>query len=168
MPFIVAPPEDFEDALLLTVIDADHSEVDMLRDLRDWGWNIVRRDSQDPEFIDALAQIEKDIRRRRRRTHAIAGEITGYRERPTLEEVWEVEARKKQRESLWILPEEDEDEEGDHVGQMREPESLLTDETHSIRHGPQNMVPSRVSAHIIWADRTEAQMYVNNNYNLID
>jgi len=44
--------------------------------------------------VQTLSAIEKDVKKRRRQTHAIAGELHGYRERMTLEGVWEMEAER--------------------------------------------------------------------------
>jgi hypothetical protein len=73
----------------------------MLRDLQDWGWQVKRYNRNHEEYVKALEQIDKDIKRRRRCTYALAGRVHGYQERPTLDEVWEAEGRKKYEESMW-------------------------------------------------------------------
>jgi hypothetical protein len=96
MPFIVQPPQYSAVAgnpsLIYTIIEPDQTEEVMLQDLETWGWRVTEHSFGDEEFIDALKLIEKDTKRRRRQTHAVAGELHGYEERLTLENVWSKEA----------------------------------------------------------------------------
>jgi hypothetical protein len=98
MPFLIRPPQTSAEAedpgCRYTLIEPDDSEWSMLRDMHKWGWIITRHDFGDDLFIDALKQIEEDIKRRRRHTHAIAGELIGYKARPTLEDLWYEEGEK--------------------------------------------------------------------------
>jgi hypothetical protein len=98
MPFLIRPPPDSVEAenpgSTHTLLVPDESEWSMLRDLCQWGWRITRHDFGDDIFIDALKQTKKDTKRRRRHTHAIAGELLGYTEGPTLEDLWCEEGEK--------------------------------------------------------------------------
>jgi hypothetical protein len=98
MPLLIQPPRFSSAArdpgLVYTIIEPDPSEQIILQDLQTWGWRVTQHDFGDEEFIDALKLIEKDIKRRRRQTHAIAGELYGYNERPTLEDIWAKEAER--------------------------------------------------------------------------
>jgi hypothetical protein len=98
MPFLIRPPlhtvEIDSPNLAHIVIEPDSNERTILHDLQAWGWRITRHDLNDAEFVHTLGAIERDVKRRRRQTHAIAGELHGYRERLTLEGVWEMEAER--------------------------------------------------------------------------
>lgn len=90
MPFLIRPPLHFPDATstapAYTLIEPDQNDRSILRDLRDWGWRITCHQFDDEDFIDALKQVERDAKKRRRQTHAIAGDLYGYNERPTLDD----------------------------------------------------------------------------------
>jgi hypothetical protein len=105
MPFLIQPASDSVAAehpsLVHTLIEPDPSERLILQDLQAWGWRVTQHNFGDDEFIAALKQIEKDVKRRRRQTHAIAGELHGYHERPTLEDIWEHEAERMLGESAY-------------------------------------------------------------------
>ncbi|KAL5114795.1 hypothetical protein ACEQ8H_007288 [Pleosporales sp. CAS-2024a] len=98
MPFLVRPPMDSTEAddpgRTYIVIEPDHNERTILRDLQFWKWRITRHDFAEEEFIKTLTAIERDVKRRRRQLHAIAGDLHGYSERLTLEQVWEREAER--------------------------------------------------------------------------
>jgi hypothetical protein len=98
MPFIIQPPLRFATAndqrLIYTIIEPNQSECTNLQDLQGWGWRITRHHFGNEEFIEVFKQIEKDIERRRRQTHAIAGELHGYHERPTLMDSWAQEVER--------------------------------------------------------------------------
>lgn len=104
MPFLIRPPlhtiETDSPILAHIVIEPDHNERTILHDLRKWGWRITRHDFHDAEFVHTLGAIEKDVKKRRRQTHAIAGELHGYRERLTLEGVWEAEVERALSEDV--------------------------------------------------------------------
>jgi hypothetical protein len=96
MPFVIRPPlnstavDDL--GLTFTIIEPEPYERLILRGLKAWDWRIARYGFGDEDLITALKQIEKDIKKRRRQTHAIGGELYGYNARRTLEQVWELEA----------------------------------------------------------------------------
>ncbi|QRC97102.1 hypothetical protein JI435_140120, partial [Parastagonospora nodorum SN15] len=98
MPFLIRPPQHTTDPNnpihAHIVIEPDSNERTILHDLQAWGWRITRHDFNDAEFVYTLGAMERDVKRRRRQTHAIAGELHGYRERLTLEGVWEMEAER--------------------------------------------------------------------------
>jgi hypothetical protein len=98
MPLLVQPPRysaaPDHSSLIYTIIEPDQSEQIILQDLQTWGWRVTQHGFGDEDFIDALKQVEKDVKRRRRQTHVIAGELHGYNEGPTLEEVWAREAER--------------------------------------------------------------------------
>jgi hypothetical protein len=98
MPFLIRPPLDSVDAdysiQTYFVIEPDHNDRTVMRDLLSWGWRITRHDFSDKDFIQTMIAIDKDVKTRRRQTHAIAGELHGYCERLTLEQVWDREAER--------------------------------------------------------------------------
>lgn len=95
MPFLIRPASDSAAAedprLVYTLIEPDHEERLILQDLHDWGWCITQHEFGDDDYIAALKLIEKDVKKRRRQTHAIAGELHGYCERPSLDDIWKQE-----------------------------------------------------------------------------
>jgi hypothetical protein len=97
MPFVIRPPLNSpaadDTSVIYTIIEPEPYERLILRDLQAWDWRVTRHDFGDEEFADALKKIEKDVKKRRRQTHAIRGELYGYHARPTLE-VWESEAER--------------------------------------------------------------------------
>jgi hypothetical protein len=107
MPFLVRPPPESaaadDPSLTYTVIEPDPGDRAILRDLKTWGWRVTRLDLSDEEFIDALKTVEKDAKRRRRQTHAVAGEVLGYYGRPSLDELWVTEAEKMLEGSAYVI-----------------------------------------------------------------
>lgn len=105
MPFLIRPASDSaateDPSLVHTLIEPDHNEQLILQDLQTCGWRITRHEFSDDDFVAALMHVEKDVKRRRRQTHAIAGELHGYRERPTLEDIWEYEVEGMLGESAY-------------------------------------------------------------------
>jgi hypothetical protein len=129
MPFLVRPPLDLAVAENLgctyTLIEPDDSEWSMLQDMHQWGWHITRHNFGDEVFIDALKQIERDVKRRRRHTHAIGGELIGYQTRPTLEDLWYEEGEKMLEQRAY-------EEEKNVLGrQLAEEDEFFTEEEHS-------------------------------------
>ncbi|KAH7068806.1 hypothetical protein BKA63DRAFT_569679 [Paraphoma chrysanthemicola] len=98
MPFLVRPPPEHaatdEYSHTYTIIEPDANDRTILRDLQHWGWLVSQHDFDDEDFIYALKGTEKDTRERKRNTHAVAGEMLSHRCKPTLEELWELEARR--------------------------------------------------------------------------
>jgi hypothetical protein len=98
MPFVIHPPLNSpaadDTSVIYTIIEPEPYERLIFRDLQAWGWRVTRHDFGDEEFADALKKIEKDVKKRRRQTHAIRGELYGYHARPILEQVWESEAER--------------------------------------------------------------------------
>lgn len=107
MPFLIRPRLHYIDAdtpqLTYTIIEPDHNERTILRDLQEWGWYITRHDVDDEEFIEAMKSVKKDVKKRRRRTHVIGSELHGYQERLTLEDLWEIEAERALEEDAFDL-----------------------------------------------------------------
>jgi hypothetical protein len=106
MPFVIRPPLDTAAAnnpsLIYTIIEPDTSERSILQDLQAWDWRVTQYDFGDEDYTNALTQIERDIKKRRRQSYAIAGELHGYNKRPTLEEVWEFEAERMLEEAAYV------------------------------------------------------------------
>jgi hypothetical protein len=151
MPFVIRPPLDSAAAdnpsLTYTIIEPDPSEHSILRDLQSWDWRVTRYGFGDEDYIEASKQIERDIKKRRRQTHAIAGELYGYNERLTLEEVWEFEAERILEERAY---EERED--------LRKNTVIAEDERESRSQKAEKYVSDyRVSLrlHLVVADETK-------------
>jgi hypothetical protein len=108
MPFVIRPPLNStaadDPSLIFTILEPEPYERLILRDLKAWYWRITRHGFGNDDFIDALKQIEKDIKKRRRQTHAIGGELYGYNARRTLEQVWELEAERMLNEETYEEP----------------------------------------------------------------
>ncbi|KAF2031526.1 hypothetical protein EK21DRAFT_110896 [Setomelanomma holmii] len=98
MPFLVRPPASAAaaDDILPTyaIMKPDAGERRILHDLVTWSWRVTQHDFDDVEFADALKELEKDARSKRRHAHAVAGELVGHNEKPSLDELWAAEARK--------------------------------------------------------------------------
>lgn len=96
MPFLIRPPLESTAAtqdLVFTLFESDHNDRSMLRQLRDWGWRISRHEYHDEEFIEALTEEEKEVKERRRHSHA-AGDEGNYAEKPSLVDIWMEEAER--------------------------------------------------------------------------
>jgi hypothetical protein len=110
MPFVIRPPLNStaadDPSLIFTVVEPEPYERLILRDLKARYWRITRHGFGDDEFIDALKQIEKDIKKRRRQTHAIGGELYGYNARRTLEQIWELEAERMLNKEAYEEPQD--------------------------------------------------------------
>lgn len=111
MPFLIRPPlhspEADDSSLVLTLIDPDHNDRSMLQDLKRWDWRITRHNFEDEEFIEALKEIEQDLKRRRRHSHTVGNDLVGYTARPTLEDLWHDEAEKKLMEEAYVEEKEE-------------------------------------------------------------
>jgi hypothetical protein len=83
------------------IINPDRNEEIILRDLQAWGWQITEYGFGDEEYIKVLKMMEKDVKKRRRQTHAIAGDLHGYHGRPTLVQIWESEAERMLQQSAY-------------------------------------------------------------------
>jgi transposase len=105
MPFVIRPPLNStaadDPSLTFTIIEPEPYERLILRDLKAWDWRIARHGFGDEDFITAMKQIEKDIKKRRRQTHAIGDELYGYNARRTLKQVWELEAERMLNEEAY-------------------------------------------------------------------
>jgi hypothetical protein len=110
MPFVIRPPLNStaadDPSLIFTVVEPEPYERLILRDLKARYWRITRHGFGDDEFIDALKQIEKDIKKRRRQTYAIGGELYGYNARRTLEQIWELEAERMLNKEAYEEPQD--------------------------------------------------------------
>lgn len=111
MPFLVRPPLHHTNAndhsLTVIVIDPDHNDRSMLQDLIRWDWRVTRQDFDDDEFIEALKDVEQDLKKRRRHTHTVGDDLVGYPPRPTLEDIWHEEAGEKLIEEAYEEEEEE-------------------------------------------------------------
>jgi hypothetical protein len=105
MPLLVRSPLETSasDNLSLThaIINPDRNEEIILRDLQACSWQITGHGFGDEEYIKALKMIEKDVKKRRHQTHAIAGDLHGYHGRPTLVQIWESEAERMLQQSAY-------------------------------------------------------------------
>lgn len=105
MPFVIRPPLHSavadDPSLTLTLVDPDHNDRAMLRDLQRWDWRVTRLNFDDEEFIEALVEVERDMKKRRRQTHAMDEDLVGYTPRPTLEDIWHDEAETKLMEEAY-------------------------------------------------------------------
>jgi hypothetical protein len=106
MPFLIHPPTHYPHSYPLhhiyTILSPDDTDFRILRDLRDWDWHITWHEFTDTEFLEPLVHEDKEKRRR------------GSERNFTLDEVWEVEVRRRidGTMKLWTVGEEGEDLEG--------------------------------------------------------
>ena len=100
MPYLVQPPaqsiEACDPLLTYTLADPLPAEMSILEDLQKWGWQISVHFEDEEPYIDAGRKIEKAIKKMRRRTQMIYGDVVGDSPRLTLEEMWQREATKKE------------------------------------------------------------------------
>jgi hypothetical protein len=122
MTFLVQPPAHSVDAynplFIYTLADPISSELRILEDLQDWGWEISVHSHDDVIYLDAVRAIEKAIKTRRRRTQMIYGDMVGDSPRLTLEEMWHREATKKSGKGRYEIKEEEVDDTGSIMSRM--------------------------------------------------
>jgi hypothetical protein len=98
MPFLIQPAAHSLDACnpLFTyfVTDLTPSELSIIDDLHNWGWEVTLCAENDSTYLEALQETYECIERRRRR-------VSGHSPRLTLEQVWEKEARKMMMKGLY-------------------------------------------------------------------
>lgn len=99
MPFLISPPlhspYTSNPLYTYTIPTLYDYEQPIIRDLETWGWIVTWHREDDKEYIDALKEIDKAEKRRRRRTQMVFGEMVGEGPRLTLEEVWEAEGKRR-------------------------------------------------------------------------
>jgi len=112
MPYLVQPPAQSIDAynplLTYTLADPLPAEISILKDLQKWGWQISVHFEDEEIYIDAARETEKAIKKMRRRTQMIYGDVVGDSPRLTLEEMWQREATKKEEERQYDTKEKEE------------------------------------------------------------
>ncbi|KAI4628313.1 hypothetical protein J4E80_002451 [Alternaria sp. BMP 0032] len=109
MPYLVQPPAQSIDAcnplLTYTLADPLPAEISILKDLQKWGWQVSVHFEDEEVYVDAVREIEKAIKKMRRRTQMIYGDVVGDSPRLTLEEMWQREATKKEEERQYYIKE---------------------------------------------------------------
>jgi len=112
MPYLVQPPaqsiETCNPLLTYTLADPLPAEMSILEDLQKWGWQISVHFEDEEPYIYAGRKIEKAIKKMRRRTQMIYGDVVGDSPRLTLEEMWQREATKKEEERRYDINEKEE------------------------------------------------------------
>ncbi|KAH9881858.1 hypothetical protein J1614_001029 [Plenodomus biglobosus] len=98
MPYIIRPPPTSAEAnnsLYTYIIQTADVEISaMIHDLHAWGWLVSQHGADDQAYTTTLRAIDKAIKKRRRRTHMVYGDMIGEAAPPTLIEVWERHARR--------------------------------------------------------------------------
>jgi hypothetical protein len=105
MAYLIQPPAQSADAcnLLFTysVEDPTRSEMAMILDFQDWGWQVSLHLPNDPVFLEAMDELEKAIKKRRQQTQSVYGNVGNNAPRLTLEETWEGEAKRRLTAGLY-------------------------------------------------------------------
>jgi len=112
MPYLVQPPAQSIDTcnplLTYTLADPLSAEISILKDLQKWGWQVSVHFEDEEPYIDAARETEKAIKKMRRRTQMMYGDVVGDSPRLTLEELWQREATKKEEERQHDIKEKEE------------------------------------------------------------
>ncbi|KAG9194437.1 hypothetical protein G6011_04472 [Alternaria panax] len=114
MPYLLQPSAHSDDAcnplLAYTLADPTPSELSKLQQLQDWGWKVSVHFHDDAEYLKAMAETEKAIKKRRRGTQMMYGNMVGDGPRLTFEEVWEPGSAKKITQGLSGMEREEEED----------------------------------------------------------
>lgn len=105
MPYLIQPPAHSIDTcnqpFTYTLADPTPSELSKIKDLQKWGWQVSLHSQDDEKCLAATKGIEKAIKKKRRRTQMVYGDMMGDGSRPTFEEVWEQESIKRSTQRLF-------------------------------------------------------------------
>jgi hypothetical protein len=107
MAYLIQPPAQSVDAcnpLFTYSIEYPSSSemsVSMILDFQDWGWQVSLHRPNDPVYLEAMADLERAIKKRRRRTQLAFGDVVSDAPRLTLEEIWEGEAKRSLKAGLY-------------------------------------------------------------------
>lgn len=98
MPYIIRPPPTSAEAnnpLYTYVIQTADVEMSaMIHNLHAWGWLVSQHGADDQVYTTTRRAIDKAMKKQRRRTHMVYGDMIGEAAPPTLTEVWERQARR--------------------------------------------------------------------------
>ncbi|KAI4917306.1 hypothetical protein J4E90_003813 [Alternaria incomplexa] len=112
MPYLVQPPAQSSEACdpLFTYVldDPIPSEIRILKDLKERGWEVSVHFHDDVVYLNATKEIGKAIKTIRRRTQIIHGDMVGDSPRLTLEEMWQREMTSKSEQELYTNKEKEE------------------------------------------------------------
>jgi len=112
MPYLVQPPAQSSEACdpLFTYVldDPIPSEIRILKDLKERGWEVSVHFHDDVVYLNATKEIGKAIKTIRRRTQIIHGDMVGDSPRLTLEEMWQREMTSKSEQELFTNKEKEE------------------------------------------------------------
>jgi hypothetical protein len=105
MPYLIKPPvhsiNSCNPLFTYTLTNSTPFELRKLKDLQDWGWEVSVHFHDDRDYLDAIRETDKAIKKRRRRTQMLYGDLVGDGPRLTLEEVYEREATKNTAQGLY-------------------------------------------------------------------
>ncbi|KAI4942081.1 hypothetical protein J4E91_010280 [Alternaria rosae] len=112
MPYLVQPPaqsiEACDPLFTYALGDPIPSEISILKDLQNWGWEVSVHFHDDATYLNATKEVEKAIKTRRRRTQMIHGDMVGDSPRLTLEELLQRETTKRLEQELYKIREKEE------------------------------------------------------------
>ncbi|KAH6882201.1 hypothetical protein BKA58DRAFT_15498 [Alternaria rosae] len=112
MLYLVQPPaqsiEACDPLFTYALSDPIPSEISMLKNFQNWGWEVSVHFHDDATYLNATKEVEKAIKTRRRRTQMIHGDMVGDIPRLTLEELWQRETTKRSEQELYKIREKEE------------------------------------------------------------
>jgi hypothetical protein len=105
MAYLIQPPAQSVDAcnplFTYSIEGTTRSEKAMILDFQDWGWEVSLHRPNDPVYLEAMADLDRAIKKRRRRTQLVFGDVVNDASRLTLEEIWEGEAMRRLKAGLY-------------------------------------------------------------------
>ena len=111
MPYLVQPPAQSIEACdpLFTYVldDPIPSEIRILKDLKERGWEVSVHFHDDAVYLNATKEIGKAIKAIRRRTQMIHRDMVGDSPRLTLEEMWQREMTSRSEQELCDIKEKE-------------------------------------------------------------
>jgi hypothetical protein len=109
--YLIQPPAQSVDAcnplFTYSVEDPTREEMSHILDLWDWGWEVSLHPPNDPEYLEAIVETERAIKKRRWLTQFFDGDCLGGAPRMTLEQIWIGEAERRLRATLFVVEEEE-------------------------------------------------------------
>ncbi|KAI4636099.1 hypothetical protein J4E83_001053 [Alternaria metachromatica] len=164
MPYLVQPPAQSIEACdpLFTYVldDPIPSEIRILKDLKERGWEVSVHFHDDAVYLNATKEIGKAIKAIRRRTQMIHGDMVGDSPRLTLEEMWQREMTSRSEQELYDIKEKEK------VNDAASIMSRMTEQRAWVRWADEEAGLEAESPNVVQA--TDKQSYLSHALSLED